>query len=204
MIIRKKDCDWKKTRRQFTLWLKDNAYYYGLEWPYKNMKSCLLAEKVLYDPNPIGLMDYKFFCFEGEPKMLSLDIGVCNEDGSHAESYYRNFYDMDFKPLNIKETRDHYNLELMKKPPRFNEMVDIARKLSMPFPHCRVDLYNVEGKIYFGEITFYHGSGYNDFQPLEADLMIGGWIKTDLHSNYYLEKSEVTFRKYRKVSLNKF
>ena len=191
MICRKDSFDRIKVRRQFGHWLKENAYYYGLEWPYKDMKPCILAEKVLHTDDPNGLLDYKFFCFEGEPKLLSLDIGVCNKDGSHAEEYYRNFYDMDFHPLEIKETREHYDFERIQKPQNFEIMVEYARRLSHPFPHCRVDLYNISGRIYFGEITFYHGSGNNDFQPHEAGLKLGSWINIERHKNVYIERSTI-------------
>lgn len=202
MIIRKGETNMKRVRKQFNLWLKDNAYYYGLEWPYKHMKPCLLAERVLHTLEPYGLLDYKFFCFEGEPKVLSLDIGVCNPDGSHAEEYYRNFYDMDFVSLDIKETRDHYEIEKIEKPKNFELMIEYACRLAAPFPHCRVDLYNINGDIFFGEITFYHGSGCNDFQPHEADLMLGSWIDIKRHTNEYIEHS-VLSREQKRVSLNR-
>ena len=176
LICRKDSFDKKNLSKLFGHWLKDNAYYYGFEWPYKDMKPCLVTERVLHTIDPNGLLDYKFMCFGGEPKLLFLDIGVCNSDGSHAEHYYRNIYDMDFNLLDIKETRDHKEDVGITKPKNFDYMIECARKLSKPFPHCRVDLYNVSGQVYFGEITFYHGSGRNDIQPKEADLMIGGWI----------------------------
>lgn len=203
MIIRKGLTDIKRVRRQFGHWLKDNAFYYGLEWPYKNMKPCLITERVLHTDEPYGLLDYKFFCFEGEPKVLSLDIGVCKDDGSHAEEYYRNFYDMDFKPLEIKETREHFAVDKIQKPQNFDLMIDYARRLSSPFPHCRVDLYNIKGKIYFGEITFYHGSGYNAFEPKNADLMLGEWIDISRHNNEYIEHSLLFPGEVKRVSLNR-
>lgn len=203
MIIRKGYTDWKKVHSQFGHWLKDNAYYYGFEWPYKNMKPCLVAERVLHTDDTNGLLDYKFFCFKGEPKILSLDIGVCNEDGSHAKSYYRNFYDLDFCPLEIKETREHYDYNKIEKPENFQKMIEYARRLSAPFPHCRVDLYNVKGKIYFGEITFYHGSGYNDFQPDEASLQLGSWIDIECYNNICIEHSKDFPYQERRRSLNR-
>lgn len=203
MIIRKGSTNMKKVQRQFDHWLKDNAYYFGLEWPYKDMKPCLIAERVLQTDEPFGLLDYKFFCFEGEPKLLSLDIGVCNTDGTHAEEYYRNFYDMNFHPLELKETREHYMVEKIQKPRNFELMIDYARRLSSPFPHCRVDLYNIKGTIYFGEITFYHGSGYNDFQPQEADLMLGSWIDIRKYSNEYIEHFSFLPKDIIRKSLNR-
>lgn len=202
MIIKKGVTNINKARKQFNHWLKDNAYYYYFEWPYKNMKPGLIAEKILRHSDGKPLLDYKFMCFEGEPKLLFLDIGVCEKDGSHAENYFRNIYDMDFKLLEITETRSNKVDKSIVKPDNFEYMKECVSILSKPFPHCRVDLYNVDGKVYFGEITFYHGSGYNDIKPLEADKMIGSWIDIEHHNNYAIVKSEL-FPYYEKVNLNK-
>ena len=201
MIVQKETFDKKIMSKQFGQWLKFNTYYYGYEWPYKNMIPGIIAEKVLHTSDSNGLLDYKFMCFEGEPKLLFLDIGVCNTDGSHAEEYNRNIYDMDFVLQDIWETRQHSSNEI-KRPENFDKMIECARMLSKPFPHCRVDLYNVNGKIYFGEITFYHGSGYNKIRPHEADLMMGSWIDINRHMNVYVEHSNL-FDNERCVCLNR-
>lgn len=168
--------DLKKVRPLFRELLKNNCYYYGYEWPYKNIKPSIVVEKVLCTDELYGLLDYKFMCFEGEPRLLFLDIGVAQKNGTHAKEYYRNIYDMDFVPTKIKETREHYDYSKIPKPENWEFMKECCRKLSKPFPHCRVDLYNIHGKVYFGEITFYHGSGMNRIEPDEADLMMGSWI----------------------------
>jgi hypothetical protein len=118
-------------------------------------------------------------CFDGEPKLLFLDIGLINEDKSYNHHYPRNIYDMDFNLLPVKESRENAP-DPVEKPRNFERMVEIARTLSQPFPFCRVDLYNLDGDIYFGEITFYHGGGCNNIQPEEWDLKMGSWI--DIHS----------------------
>lgn len=177
LIVEKKHTDINRLKNFFSPLMKENNYYGTREWNYKDIKPCIIAEKILEMKDGSTLLDYKFMCFEGEPKFLFLDIGVCNSDGSHAEEYYRNIYDINFNPIDeIKETREHYDYSKIKKPDNYEYMVECARKLSAPFPHCRVDLYNVDGRVYFGEITFYHGSGKNDFQPYEADLMFGKLI----------------------------
>ncbi len=175
-IVYKDDFDVDKLSAYFDNLLKNNAFYYGLEWPYKNIKPLLIAEPVIYTDHPLGLLDYKFMCFHGSPELLFLDIGVCKKDGSHAKRYYRNVYDMDFQLLDITETRPQYTASKITKPPHFKLMIEYAKRLSAPFRHCRVDMYNVNGRIFFGEITFYHGSGCNHLKPLSADLMIGSWI----------------------------
>ncbi len=163
------------SKRTLRFILKHNAYVLSREWNYKNIKRKVLVEKVIRDKNGQLPTDYKFMCFDGEPKLLFLDLGVINPDSSYNHFYPRNIYDMDFNLLPVKETRPNASYEV-KKPENFEKMVEIARKLSQPFPFCRVDLYNVDGKIYFGETTFYHGGGCNDIQPEEWDFKIGSWI----------------------------
>lgn len=165
----------KSFRRRFNYALKQNAFIFSREWNYKNVDRKIVAEKVVRDKEGRLPLDYKFMCFDGEPKLLFLDLGLYTEDLIYNEHYPRNIYDMDFNLLPVLETRPNYEGEV-KKPENFEQMVEIARKLSQPFPHCRVDLYNLDGKIYFGEITFYHGGGCNDVQPEEWDKRMGSWI----------------------------
>ncbi len=160
--------------------LHHNAYVLSREWNYKNIKPRLIVEKVIRDKNSNLPLDYKFMCFNGEPKLLFLDLGVINKDKSYNHDYPRNIYDMNFNLLPVKETRPNADY-VVEKPQNFEHMVEIAKVLSQPFAHCRVDLYNIDGKIYFGEITFYHGGGCNDIQPEEWDKRMGSWI--DLNSS---------------------
>lgn len=180
LLCNKQTFNKEKIRPEFSALLKDNFYWHGREYNYKYIKPCIIAEKVLKADDDIGLIDYKFLCFEGEPRLLFMDIGVANADGTHAEEYYRNIYDMDFNLVSdMKETRDTYRVEDIKKPEKWDYMLECCRRLAQPFPHCRVDLYYVGGQVYFGEVTFFHGSGYNEFEPHEKDLMVGSWIPMD-------------------------
>ena len=176
---RSKPFDFEKFQEKFSRALKEDYYWAGREWNYRHIKPYILCEKILEDKNGKLPLDYKLMCFAGEPKLLFLDIGVAAENGCHAEEYYRNIYDLDFKLLPVKETRENYLGEEIQKPKNWDKMVEYARILSKPFRHCRVDLYNIDGEIYFGEITFHHGGGCNDIQPEEWAVKMGQWIPID-------------------------
>lgn len=174
--------------------LSNNYYKQWREWPYKNVSPKIIAEQYIdvTQNTPLkcgdimsveelqceqGLLDYKFMCFSGRVQALFLDIGVVKGSSKHAENYYRNVYDREFNLLPVKETRENYPLKI-KMPDNFNQMVEIAEKLSSGMPHVRVDLYNVKGRIFFGEFTFFHGSGLsNFFIPKEWDKIFGNWIE---------------------------
>jgi hypothetical protein len=174
--------------------LSNNYYKQWREWPYKNVSPKIIAEQYIdvMQNTPLkcgdimsveelqceqGLLDYKFMCFSGRVQALFLDIGVVKGSSKHAENYYRNVYDREFNLLPVKETRENYPLKI-KMPDNFNQMVEIAEKLSSGMPHVRVDLYNVKGRIFFGEFTFFHGSGLsNFFVPKEWDKIFGDWIE---------------------------
>lgn len=162
--------------KRFNFLLKQNYYVKSREWNYKNIKPKIIVEKVLRDQKGNLPLDYKFLCFGSEPKLLFLDIDVCSEEGKHNSVNYRNIYDMNFNPVDMIETREHKNLDTIQKPVGFEQMVSYAATLSKPFAHCRIDFYNLDGKIYLGEMTFYHGGGCNYIQPHDWDLKIGSWI----------------------------
>lgn len=165
----------KTAKNRLRFILKHNASVLSHEWNYKNIPPRIIVEKVIRNANGELPLDYKFMCFDGEPKLLFLDLGLINADSSYNHDYPRNIYDMDFNLLPVHETRPNADYPV-KKPENFEKMIEIARTLSKPFPHCRVDLYNVDGKVYFGEITFYHGGGCNKIEPEEWDLRMGSWI----------------------------
>lgn len=155
---RGKDFNYNYYKAFFNFWEHLDYYYDGREWNYRGINRKIIIEKVIRDKNGNLPLDYKFFCFNGKVEILTLDIGVANEKGEHASEYYRNIYDRDFNLLPYKETRDN-SPEPFEKPDNFDLMIKYAEILSKPFIHCRVDLYNVDGQIYFGEITFHHGGG---------------------------------------------
>lgn len=150
--------------------LKQNFYYIGREWPYKDVKPRIIAEEYMEDRVDGELRDYKFFCFNGEPKAMFI---ASDRASDHVKFDY---FDLDFKHLDIKQKYPHADKPL-RKPETFDKMVELSRTLSKGFPHVRVDFYEVEGHLYFGELTFYHFSGFMPFEPDKWDYIFGKWLK---------------------------
>lgn len=182
-----KPFDIDRFRTEFNDALKSNYYEESREWNYKDIRPRILAEEVI--ANADELVDYRLLCFDGKMRVVFVDIGTAASDGSHAKDARRNVYDRDFKLLNIKVERENYPPELVKQPQKWNQMIEIAESLSEPFVFCRVDLYNIDGEIRFGEITFYPGSGGQKIEPKHWDLEIGSWI--DLQSSKIVKRDSV-------------
>lgn len=159
-------------RRDLTL----DYYSAGHEWPYKSLKGRIIAEEYLSDGTSAAITDYKFFCFSGEPKMAYI-----SKDASDNPT--TDFFDMDYNHLPIR-MRDPNSSILPKKPEQFELMKELARKLSSDFPHVRIDFYLSGGRVYFGEYTFYHCSGFSLVQPEEWNVKMGAMIdRTSVFSN---------------------
>lgn len=139
----------------------------GREWAYYGLQPGIVIEELLINrDNPkAGINDYKIFCFNGEPKYIIVDV-------DRYTKHKRNFYDIDWNNLYITSDCPASDREI-ERPQNFSKMLEIARELSKDFPYVRVDLYNVNGKIYFGELTFYPWSGYVQFEPDEFDYILG-------------------------------
>lgn len=139
----------------------------GREWAYWNISTGIVVEEMLINrENPqAGINDYKFFCYHGKPKYVIVDV-------DRYIGHKRNFYDTYWNNLHILSDCPASNREILK-PDNLDEMLVIAHKLSEDFPYVRVDLYSVEGKVYFGELTFYPWSGYVQFKPDDWDYIFG-------------------------------
>lgn len=148
-----------------------NYYWKNREWPYKDVKPKIIAEKYLTDDG-VGLKDYKFYCFNGEPRILYISKGLDDHKTANIS-----FLTMDwlFAPF----VRSDYNPfpSLPEKPSKFDEMVAIARRLSCNIPFVRVDLYQVRNQVYFSELTFSPCSGFMPFEPKEWDFRLGSWLR---------------------------
>lgn len=156
-------------KRKLKKWLKKNIFYYGREWPYKDLKPRIVCEKLMKDKNGELPKDYKIFCFNGEPKAISV------HDGRFTNEYTHDIYDVNWEKIDVE--RGIKNSKVIKeKPKNFDEMIKISKILSKNLKHVRVDLYNLDGKIYFGELTFFTASGFQKFEPNEYDYIWGKWI----------------------------
>ena len=167
----KTEFDFAKAKKELEKSLKNNFYFQGREWPYKNVKPRIIAEVYMEDELTHELRDYKFFCFDGVVKALF----VATERGSSTAETKFDFFDAEYKHLPF--TNGHPNANVLpEKPEHFEEMKVLASKLSQGIPHVRIDLYECNCKVYFGEMTFFHWSGLKPFDPEEWDYTFGSWI----------------------------
>lgn len=169
LVKDKSRLDEAAVRRQMAEWVNEPVHkkHPGREWVYDGKKHRIIAEEMIVsDKIPRGVIDYKFFCFQGKAEVLYV-----------VKDHNMGFYDAQFNPLSVYRTDCVKEYPVLKekidKPQNYEEMIAVAHKLSRKFPHVRVDLYNVEGKIIFGELTFYSGSGYMTFEPDGFDFMMG-------------------------------
>ncbi len=157
---------WKKILK---LWLKEDFSKYYQERHYSSITPQIVCERFLGD-SVRGLTDYKFFCFNGMIRLIEVDV-------QRYTSHKQNFYDENWNYLDVSEGYgDHFDHHLYK-PKNLEEMKKISEKLSKGFPHARVDLFEWEDKIYFGEITFIDGSGFYKTEPAEFDYKMGEWLE---------------------------
>ena len=167
----KSSLDYEKAKEKINKSLMRNYYYYAREWPYKNIKPRIICEKYMEDESSVELKDYKFMCFNGEVKCSFVCLNRNSKKGLNVD-----FYDMDWNPMPF--TRHYPNSgTILPKPKNFDKMVEFATKLSKGIPFVRVDFYETNGKLYFGEMTFYPGSGFEEFTPESYDYLLGSWIE---------------------------
>ena len=171
IIKNKEEIDHGEMSRFFKSRLKINPFAIGREYPYKNVKPKIMAEPYMVPEGAEDIEDYKFFCFNGKPEIMfvaterSLD---CKFD----------FFDMEFNHLDIVNIHPQSGKEIAK-PKMFDEMKEIAEVLSKGKAFVRIDLYEIGGKIYFGEFTFFHGGGFWLFAPKEWEKRLGDWINIE-------------------------
>lgn len=150
---------------------KVNGFWYGREWPYKGVKPMILAEPYLEDNKTGELRDYKVFCFNGEAKLLL----IASDRQKKGESVKFDYFDINGKHLDIVNDHPQANTP-PELPSAFKLMFELAEKISVGYPHLRVDFYEVNGTVYIGELTLYHGSGLMWFKPDVWPLKMGEWL----------------------------
>ena len=166
----KAEINWKHARRLMKSWLRQDIYWRGREWVYKDVPHRIIAEKYLEDSTG-ELADYKFFCFNGCPKFVQVDTGRFSK---HIRQYYDlNWNLLEFNDVEIKKI---YEIPI-KKPNMLENMFKIATNLSDPFQFVRVDFYEVFGKVYVGEMTFFDGGGSTQFTPAKWNKIVGDYWK---------------------------
>lgn len=166
----KKDFDEVKAKSFLKERLKNNGYWYGREWPYKNVKPCIIAEKYMEDSISKDLKDYKFFCFNGSMEFFDIDIDRFIE---HRSNYYdRNG---NFLPFGKTYCPPDYTKKI-EMPKNLGKMIELAETISHNTVLSRIDFYEIDGQVYFGEITFYPGSGFSPFTDEKWDYKLGDMI----------------------------
>lgn len=172
-----------KVRGNLRKGLRENFYMRCREWPYKDVPRRIIAEKYLHVSNDVhsskGLDDYRFYCFHGEPRMIyayqagTLDFG--NKPGIAS----CDIFDVNWNHLSMRQKSP--NAPTAPQPPaNLRRMLEISKKLSDSLKFIRIDFYEIDGKLYIGELTLYPGGGFAPFYPSEWDREIGSWLSLPL------------------------
>lgn len=162
-----------EAKRKIEASLKRNYYYPGREWPYKNVNPRIIAEEYMKDSETDELKDYKFFCFNGEPV-------YCQVISDRSTNETIDFFDMDWKHqefTGLALPHKLFSSHPVPVPVTFYQMINTAKKLSEKIPFVRVDFYEVNNKMYFGEVTFYPASGFGVFTPEQWNISLGQMIQ---------------------------
>ncbi len=167
----KRTLDISSAKAKLSRGLKQSYYKVNREYPYKNVPKRIICEEYMVDESGYELKDYKFFCFNGEVKFLKVDFNRFS--GHHANYFDTKWNLLDFGELALMPDKN----KKLDRPKELDEMIALAKKLSSGIPFLRVDFYDICGKIYFGELTFFPGSGMIHYSPDEWDYRIGEWLK---------------------------
>lgn len=164
--------DRKAAGEKLNYFLGKEFYSIAREWPYKNVKPRIIAEQYMEDETYHELRDYKFFVFGGTVRALFIASDRFNKE---VDTKF-DFFDADFNWLDLR--KGHPNADVPpEKPKNFEQMKEFAARLGAGIPHVRVDFYEINGKVYFGEMTFYDWGGFQHFRPESWDRTFGDWIE---------------------------
>lgn len=159
-----------KVKKKLKKFLRREHFWRGREWPYKDTVPRIIAEQYMVDDSGVELKDFKFYCFDGEAKIIEVDF-------DRYQGHKRNFYDMNWELSDLEIGHKLDSNKMIPKPKCLSKMTDISERLSESIPHVRIDFYLIRERIYFGEITFYHGSGFQLFSSRDWEKKMGDWIK---------------------------
>lgn len=169
IICKDKDnLDESEAMNKLKEWYNQDYFEAGGEYQYGGIEPKVFAEKYMATDEE-SLKDYKVFCFNGEPKFIQVDVG-------RYTNHKRAFYDLDWNRLPFTILHPKYDGEI-KKPEKLKEMIEVARTLAKDFIHIRVDLYNIDEEIFFGELTFHHGGGFEPVMPPKYNRVIGDYLR---------------------------
>lgn len=175
LIVKDKNTiNWKEVKKQIDKWIKSSFYQITGERNYKNIKGRVVIEEIIGNPS-VGLKDYKIFCFDGEPKFIEVDEGS-------FETHRRDVYDVEWKKIDVVYEFPQFE-NLVTRPSSLEEMLNIAKELASDFKFVRVDLYYIENKIYFGELSFTPGQGFEKFSDKKIDSQFGDLLILNGTSN---------------------
>jgi hypothetical protein len=160
--------NWALESQKLTKWMATDFSAIGREWAYKDSPRKILIEQFLDGPDGQSPYDYKIFCFNGNPRFVQVDT-------DRFSGHRRAFYDLNWQqlPFGLEYPSES---RALPRPMGLDKMIEIAKKLSKQFPFVRCDLYDCDGKVYFGELTFYPGKGTEMFSPQKADIAIGAML----------------------------
>ena len=165
----KNELDKKKARKKIERCLRRKYFYQHREYPYRNVKPRIIAEKYMSDESGWQLKDYKVFCFNGEPRFIEVDY-------DRYVGHKLNVYDLDWNFVDFCMTSPNDRSVHIQKPTRLDEMIGLAKVLSKNTEFVRVDFYSINDRLYFGELTFHPGSGLIDFHPDKYDYILGDML----------------------------
>lgn len=163
----KADFDFTYAKRRISKWFKKNYFWYAREWPYKKIVPRIICEEFMSVDGRIP-EDYKVFCFNGEPKLIRVDIGRFSKD------FTRDFYSTSWEKTHLY-TGKRSSITL-NKPNNLEEMLEMSRILSKNFAHVRLDWYIINNRLYFGEFTLYHAAGFKRIGSIGDELVLGSWL----------------------------
>jgi len=165
---------WKAMKKIMAVWLSESAYLFGREWNYRDQQPRIMVEPLIADVPPV---DYKLMCFNGVVRAVQVNHRIDGKE--YADFYDDNWCRMKDMRIGVLPSSD----AVLPRPAQWERMKEIATELSRPFPFVRVDLYEVNDRVLFGEMTFFPGSGFWTITPLKCNEQFGGWLTLPLQNH---------------------